>query len=56
LLTTNSNKSSHPENLGKVPPELETLQPFENADKISKHMEKYKQPDGKTPAGASDTT
>jgi hypothetical protein len=36
---TNSDKSTHPENLGEIPPGLKKLQTFENADKSSKHQE-----------------
>jgi hypothetical protein len=54
--TTNSNKSTHLKNLGEILPVIKKLQPYEIADKISKHPDKYTQPDGKTPDGASATS
>jgi hypothetical protein len=53
---TNSSKSTHPGNLGEIPPVLKKLPPCENADKISQNPDKGMQPDGKTPAGASATS
>jgi hypothetical protein len=52
----NSNKSTHPANLGEIPPVVKKLHPSENADKTSQNPDKGMQPDGKTPAGASATS
>jgi hypothetical protein len=51
--STNNNKSTHSENLGKIPAVFKKLHQFENSDKISRHLEKCTEPDGKTPGGAS---
>jgi hypothetical protein len=53
---TNSNKSTHPENLDENPPVVKKLHQCENADKISHNPDKGMQPDGKTPSGASATS
>jgi hypothetical protein len=53
---TDSNKSTHPENLGEIPPLLKKLHLLENAEKISQNPDKGMQPDGKTPVGASATS
>jgi hypothetical protein len=46
----NSNKSIHPENLGENPLVLKILHSFENADKISRHLDELLQPYGKPSA------
>jgi hypothetical protein len=56
LAATNSNRSTHPENLGENPPVVKKLHPCENADKISQNPDRGMQQDGKTPAGASSTS
>jgi hypothetical protein len=56
LDNTNSNKSTHPEDLGENTPVVKKLHPCETADKISPIPDKGMQPDGKTPAGTSATS
>jgi hypothetical protein len=52
----NSSKSTHPENLGEIPPVVKKLHSSENAYKTNQNPDKGMQPDGKTPAGASATS